>query len=203
MPGFDNRGTPMSVIAKEPRKLTIDEFLAFYETRPDEEQWQLVDGVAILMPPPFPTHQRIASNLELLLNDALEEHAPHLEAYQRVGIEIAAFPHYRPEPDVVIVDSLIPADRRHFDRFYLAAEVLSDSDEDRVDLKRLYYRAHDPNRAILLIPQDKQELELDRRSESGWTTETLKGPEALLHLPEFGLTCNLGALYRRTFLATR
>ena len=61
----------MTAVAREPEKLTIRQFLAFYETRPDEERWQLVDGVAILMTPPFPTHQRIASNIERLLNDAL------------------------------------------------------------------------------------------------------------------------------------
>jgi Uma2 family endonuclease len=193
----------MTILASQPRKLTIDQFLAFYETRPDEEQWQLIDGVALLMTPPFPTHQRIASNLERLLNDALERHAPHLTAYQRIGIELAAFPHYRPEPDVAVVDMGLPPDQRHFDRFYLAAEVLSDSDEDRVDLKRGLYRAHEPNRAILLIRQDRQGLELDRRVGTGWSTEMLRDPQSLLDLPEFGLSCTLDALYRRTFLAAR
>ena len=193
----------MNVAAKQPRKLTIDEFLAFYATRPDEEQWQLIDGVALLMTPPFPTHQIIASNLERLLNDALEAHAPHLIAIQRIGTELAEFPHYRPEPDVAVVDIEIPPGQRHFDRFYLVAEVLSESDEDRVDLKREYYRAHDPNRAILLIRQDVQELKLDRRIEGAWKTEVLSGPEARLDLPDFGFSCRLDALYRKMFLAAR
>ena len=37
----------MTATARQPRKLDIETFLAFYETRPDEEQWQLIDGVAL------------------------------------------------------------------------------------------------------------------------------------------------------------
>jgi Uma2 family endonuclease len=192
----------MTAAARHPRKLTIEEFLAFYDTRPDEERWQLIDGVALLMTPPFATHQIIAGNLERLLNDALEAYAPEWIALQRVGVEQPEFPHYRPEPDVAVVELPILPDQRHFDRFYLAAEVLSESnDDDRVDFKRDYYRAHDANRAILLISQDRQELALDRRSEDGgWQSEVLRGPEAVLSLPEFGLNCSLGALYRKTHL---
>jgi Uma2 family endonuclease len=191
----------MTVHAQRPAKLTIGEFLAFYDTRPDEEQWQLIDGVAVLMTPPFVVHQRIAGNLERLLNDALETHRPDLMANQRIGIELPEFPHYRPEPDVAVVDVDIPADRRHVDRFYLAAEVLSASDDERMLLKRRFYRAHAHNRAILLIGQARPELELDRRSGDEWETELLIGAEAQLELPDFGLTCRLGDLYRNTPVA--
>lgn len=33
-------------------RLTIDEFLAFYETRPDGEKWELIEGVARMSPTP-------------------------------------------------------------------------------------------------------------------------------------------------------
>jgi Uma2 family endonuclease len=185
----------MTATARQPRKLDIETFLAFYETRPDEEQWQLVDGVALLMTPPFITHQIIATNLQRLLSEAFERSSAPLRAYQRIGIELPEFPHYRPEPDVAVIDLDIPPHRRYVDRFYLAAEILSDSDEDRVDLKRGFYRAHEHNRIILLIRQDAYEVELDRRGED-WKTELLRGPEQALRLPEFGLACRVGDLYR-------
>ncbi len=185
----------MTAIARKPRKLTVDEFLAFYMTRPDEEQWQLVDGVALLMTAPYVAHQRIARNLEHLLNDALEGVAPHLVAEQRIGIELPEFPHYRPEPDVVVIDLELPPDRRHVDRFYLTAEVLSASDDERIDLKRGLYRSHEHNRAILLIRQDIYQVELDRRDAAGsWTTDLLEGADAGLHLP--WLSCRVGDLYK-------
>jgi Uma2 family endonuclease len=190
---------PMNMITQSPGSLTVEQFLAFYDTRPDEEQWQLVDGVALLMTPPFVVHQRIARNLEHLLNDALEMHASHLTAEQRIGIELLPdFPRYRPEPDVAVIDLELPVDRRHVDRFCLVAEVLFDSDDERIDLKRRFYRSHEHNRAILLIREDRQELEVDLRREGAWMTEIRRGPEAMLSLPEFGLTCRVGDLYRNT-----
>ena len=36
----------------DPRLWTADQFLDFYMTRPDEERWQLVDGLAMMMVPP-------------------------------------------------------------------------------------------------------------------------------------------------------
>ena len=114
----------LTALAQHPLKLTVEQFLAFYDTPPDEEQWQLVDGGAILMTPHF-LIQRIARNLERLLNDELARSAPNLCAEQRIGIELLPqFPHYRPEPDVVVIDPEISARQRHVDRFYLVAEIL-------------------------------------------------------------------------------
>ena len=192
----------VTIVAQRSRKLSIPEFLKFYDTRPDEERWQLIDGVAILVTPPFPAHQRIASNLERLLNDAFEAQRQPFAAYQRIGTELPEFPHYRPEPDVSVVDIDVPADRRFFDRFYLTAEVLSDSDDERIELKRAYYRAHIHNRAILLIRQDRAEVELDIRHGSDWRSGLLRGPEAILELPDFGLTCRVRELYRNTPVAS-
>ena len=189
----------MPALAQLSPKLTIGQFLAFYDTRPDEEQWQLVDGVALRMTPPFITHQRIASNLQWLLNSALRHHAPHMRAEQRIGIELLPqFPHYRPEPDVAVIDRAISAGQRHVDKFYVVAEILSDSDDERMDLRRAFYRAHEHNRATLLIRQDALEVELDRRSEEGWAAGMLRGADTLLRLDEFGLVCPLAELYRDT-----
>ncbi len=188
----------MTALAQKPRKLTVQEFLAFYDTRPDEEQWQLVDGVAILMTPPFVTHQIIASNLQRLINEFAERESAPWRAYQRIGIELAVFPHYRPEPDVAVIDLDIPPNRRYVDRFYLVAEVLSSSDDERILLKRQFYRSHDTNQAILLFGQERMELELDRRTADGWATELLTGGDAFLDLPDFGLVCPLRDLYRNT-----
>jgi Uma2 family endonuclease len=191
----------MTALAQRPRKLTIEEFLTFYETRPDEEQWQLVDGVAILMTPPLVTHQRIGGNFERILNNALEVHSPRLIANQRIGIELPGFPHYRPEPDVAVIDVELPISARHVGRFYLVAEVLSSSDDERILLKRRFYRSHEHNKAILLLGQERPELELDRCVGGEWRTELLSGSEARLELPDFGLVCRLGDLYKNTPVA--
>jgi Uma2 family endonuclease len=43
--------------------MDIDEFMAFLETRPKEERWHLIEGIAVMMAPPSVAHQRIASNI--------------------------------------------------------------------------------------------------------------------------------------------
>ena len=35
---------------------TIEEFLAFTATRPQEERWELIEGVPVLNPSPIQTH---------------------------------------------------------------------------------------------------------------------------------------------------
>jgi hypothetical protein len=57
-------------------RMSVELFRSFVEGRPDEEHWELIDGVAMMVTPATLEHQRTASNLERLLLDALESHAP-------------------------------------------------------------------------------------------------------------------------------
>src|SRR5438105_12757026 len=87
-------------------RLSIDVFRGFQEGRPEEERWELIDGVAVMMAPPTLAHQIIAGNLQRLLNEALETHAPTLIACQRAGVNVGpSVEYYDPEPDVVVIDT--------------------------------------------------------------------------------------------------
>ena len=130
-------------IRPQPR-MSVELFRSFLEGRPDEERWELVDGVAMMMAPPTYVHQQIATNLQLLLFNALEAHSPTLAVYQRGGVNFGpAFEHYDPEPDVLVVDAEVTQEleRRYADRFYVAAEIISSSDGRRTDSKREIYKA--------------------------------------------------------------
>src|SRR5262245_63771130 len=86
-------------------RMSVELFRSFVEGRPDEEHWELVNGVAMMMAPPTLAHQRIASNLERLLLDALESHAPTMTAFQAICVNLGpAIDDYDPEPDVVVTD---------------------------------------------------------------------------------------------------
>ena len=117
--------------------LSVAAFRAWLASRPDEEHWELIEGVPMMMTPPNRRHQRIASNLEALLNAALKRHDPTLAAYQNIGVNIASTVPYDPEPDVAVIREDENPDPRYVDRFYLVAEVLSDSDKDIIEGKRL------------------------------------------------------------------
>ena len=47
--------------------MTVEEYFAFTDTRPDNEKWELIDGEPILNASPSTLHQTILWNLAFLL----------------------------------------------------------------------------------------------------------------------------------------
>src|SRR5580704_4138918 len=186
MVGIATRNAPM---------LSVASFRTWLKSRPNEERWELIEGVPMMMMPPNRRHQRIVSNLESLLNAALTLHAPMLAAYHDIGVNIVSTVPYDPEPDVAVVREEENPDPRYADRFYLVAEILSDSDKEIIDSKRDIYRAHASCTCILLVRQDRMEVTVDRRNPEGWSSRVLRGDDELT-LPEFGLTCTVRDIYR-------
>jgi Uma2 family endonuclease len=66
--------------------MDVDEFMAFLETRPDNERWDLIEGVAVMMAPPSYAHQRITRNFCELLYSAFSEQRLDLFAYFSAGV---------------------------------------------------------------------------------------------------------------------
>ena len=60
-------------VARKHPFMNLPEFLCFLHSRPDEERWELIEGVPMMMPPPRIAHQRIASNLERHLLQCVAE----------------------------------------------------------------------------------------------------------------------------------
>jgi Uma2 family endonuclease len=183
--------------------LSVATFRGWVESRPDEEHWELIDGVPTMMAPPTHDHQRIASNLEGLLNDAIKRlprsPRPRRAAYQRIGVNLGpVIEDYDPEPDVAVVDIAATGTQRHADRFYLVAEVVSSSDETKIESKREVYKRHPDCECVLVIRQDRYEVIVDLRQEGVWGRETYTALHDRLHLPAFGLQCSLNDIYEDT-----
>jgi Uma2 family endonuclease len=177
--------------------LSVASFRTWLLSRPDEEHWELIEGVPMMMASPNRRHQRIAFNLEELLNTALKRHNPWFTAYHDIGVNIVSTVPYDPEPDVAVIREDENPDPRYADRLYLVAEVLSESDKDVIDSKREIYRAHPSCTCILLVRQDRAEITVDRRTADGWLSQVLQADEDL-RLPEFGLACAVRDVYRDT-----
>jgi Uma2 family endonuclease len=187
-------------------RLPVHVFRRFVEGRPEEERWELIDGVAVMMAPPTLAHQIIAGNLQHLLNDALEIRVPTLVACQRAGVNIGPLiEHYDPEPDVIVIDTEAAETpgERYADRFYLAAEIVSSSERTYIESKREIYKLHDACKYILTIHQDRVDIRIDRRAEAGWNEELLRGLGDPFVLADFGLRCKVWDIYRGTSLAPR
>jgi Uma2 family endonuclease len=178
--------------------LSVASFRAWLRSRPDEEHWELIGGMPMMMAPPNRRHQRIAFNLVSLLDAAFKSHRLTFAAYHDIGINIVSTVPYDPEPDVAVIREDENPDPRYADRFYLVAEVLSESDKDVIDGKRDIYRAQPACTCILLIRQDRTEIIVDRRTDAGWRTDVLRQGADALALPEFGLHCLVRDVYQDT-----
>src|SRR5581483_6237066 len=62
---LDRPGIEMTVRPKlaPEQQLTIEEFLAFTDSRPEGERWELIEGVAVLNPSPVDHHQVIVADI--------------------------------------------------------------------------------------------------------------------------------------------
>ena len=196
----------MTVLAQKPfePKLsglwTAEKFLDFYTTRPDEERWQLVDGLAIMMVPPSFMHQRIADNFKSALKLALRQTRPDLFPFENVGLRIPDVPDFNPQPDVVVCRANLA--REHYaERFFLVAEVISPSNTaEMTDRKLELYQSHPDNLYCLTIDQDSVHIALYVR-ETNWRRTDLRALDDVLTLPAFDLEAKLSEIYEGTPLA--
>jgi Uma2 family endonuclease len=187
--------TPFPV--RKDGKFSVEEFFALIESRPEEERWQLIDGVAMMMPPPTLVHQRIASNLALELNTHFRTNKPTLFALQEVGLIVPEAELFRPQADVAVLDAMADYEA-YANKFYLVAEILSDSNTDKdVAVKRQRYLQHPDNLYFILIGQKHVRAEMLARA-ANWQPAVLEGPDAMIDIPEWSFRVPLADLYRGT-----
>ena len=177
--------------------MDVDEFMAFLETRPKGERWDLIEGIAVMMAAPTAVHQRIAHNLCNLLHAAFAARGLDLFAYTGLAVRTPGLRNFQPEPDVVALPGAASYDR-YFEHFRLAVEILSPSNtRTEIDVKLLGYREGPDNLYVIVIDSRELLVEIYARSR-GWEQRTLKNAGDPIEMPEFGLSCRVGDLYRGT-----
>jgi Uma2 family endonuclease len=160
-------------------QLTMRQFHAFRDERPKEEKWELIDGVPMMMPPPTLMHQRIARNLETLLNTHLQGARPEWQADREVGVWLKGDEKYNPEPDVTVIETAFALEQIYVERFYFVAEILSETDRREVlEAKLAYYQQHEHNKCVLFVRQDRVGADQqDRQADGTWQARALTTPE--------------------------
>jgi Uma2 family endonuclease len=185
-------------------RLPLGTFHAFRDEQPKYEKWELIDGRPTMMAPPTLIHQRIARNLETLLNARLAIVRPEWQADREIGLLLPLDERYNPEPDVTVIDTAIGSTQVYADRFYVVAEVLSPNDKDWVlDAKLGYYQGHALCRAIRFVEQARIACRVWQRigvgtGDSTWQESRLDAPLDRIALPDIGDIGPLAALYRHT-----
>jgi Uma2 family endonuclease len=183
--------------APRPGTMDVDEFQAFLETRPKEERWHLIEGVAVMMNPPTLAHQRIGDNFQNLLNAAFLAKGLDLYAYQEISVRTPGVNNFQPRPDVAVFSGVAGYDY-YTDRYQLVAEVLSPTNTKReIELKLRRYREAPECLYAVVINSRTVEIELYAR-DNDWQLQSLKGVDSWIELSKFGLRCCLGELYRGT-----
>src|SRR6516164_6020342 len=134
--------------------MDVDEFMAFMQTRPKGEHWDLIDGVAVMMARASYAHQQIALNLCILLRGAFAAQDLDLIAVLNVGVRSPGVRYFQPEPDVAVVPG-VAGYNLYSEHFQLVAEILSSSNtRQETDLKlRLYREAPDNLYAVVIEPR--------------------------------------------------
>lgn len=185
-----------------PGTMDVNEFMGFLEMRPKEERWHLIEGFAVMMAPPSLAHQRIALNLCEVLNREFVAQRRDLYAYHEIAIRLPDVINFQPEPNVVVASGIASYDS-FAENFELVAEILSPSNaRAQIDIKLRRYREASHNLYVLVIKPREYLVEIYARSR-GWEPITRRQPDDPLELPEFGLRCVVGDLYRGTPLDPR
>lgn len=188
----------MTHLSPDRLRMTFGEFVAFLDTRPDEEKWELVDGRPVLSPSPVYVHQIVVGNLIAELLTRLRAKRRRLVAIPGIGVKVDEF--NAPVPDVMIrpLDSL---DGSFCDDMLVACEVLSPGTARR-DLrwKRQVYAALPSLAHYVIVSTKAVDVRLFSRAD-GFAETRLAAAADRLDLTAAGVALPLASLYRDTGLA--
>jgi Uma2 family endonuclease len=181
-------------------QMTIEEFLSFTDTRPDEERWELIEGEPVMSPSPIDDHQMIASNI-----------VAHLIAYKRqtgsswypmlgVGTRVPVSPRSLPQPDVFVKETPTTGSPVTDDALVLF-EVLSRSNtkKDQAWRRKVYASVPNCRHYVTVSLKAIEVVAYDR--DTAWENRTFASLGDTLALPALDLSIPLTDIYLWTSLA--
>jgi Uma2 family endonuclease len=186
---------------KPHRQMTIEDFLAFTDTRPDDERWELIEGVPVLNPSPIQIHQLVAANISTFLMNHKERTGASWIPMLGVGTRVPASPNSLPRPDVY-VQAGAAQDTPVTDDALVIFEVLSKSNRkaDRLWRETVYASIPNCQHYVTVAIKTTAVAAFDRAN--GWKERRLKSLDEHLELPALGVSMPLRAIYRWTPLGT-
>jgi len=183
----------MDDLVRKTEPMSVEEYFAFSDTRPDDEKWELIDGEPILQASPHSRHQTIVGNVLGCLYAIRQERRPSWTSMAGIGVRISA--NNLPEPDVLIRPKT-PQVGRECDDLIVAFEVLSESTADK-DLrwKRKAYARLPSLMYYVVIAQDAVEIVVYARA-AKFAEQRLESLDARLELPALGISLPLAGIYQ-------
>ena len=175
------------------RPMTLDEFLRWDDGT--DTRYELVDGFPLAMAPPARAHGILCARLAGMIDAGLRSRRP-CTAQTEAGIA-------RPDRADSVYVADIAATCRPYERGeqlvkdpFLIVEILSPGTErhDR-HTKIPGYRGIDSVEEILLLDSESIYAEILRREGDRWTTDLVRGRDAVLGLASVGLAVAMAELY--------
>ena len=178
-------------------QMTIREFLAFTKSRPDEERWELIEGVPVLNASPVNVHQIIVLNISNVLMNGKARTGALWVPSLGIGTLVPISPRSLPQPDLFVQEG--PATWEHTTGDALVIfEVLSRSNTkaDRDWRRRVYASVPNCQHYVTVSMKSPEVTAFDRATD--WKPRPLKGLTASLDLAALGLGIPLADIYRYT-----
>jgi len=179
------------------QQMTIEEFLAFTDTRPEEERWELIEGVPVLNPSPIDYHQIVVTNIvAFLVRRKIEMKTAWLPLIG-TGTRVPVSVHSLPQPDVMVKEQP-PTGSAVSDDGLVLFGVLSKSNtrSDQAWRRRVYASVPNCQHYITVSLKGVEVVAYDRAS--NWHGRTVAGLDERLALPALDLAIPLADIYRWT-----
>jgi Uma2 family endonuclease len=184
------------------QQLTIEEFLAFTDTRPDGERWELIEGVAVMNPSPVDYHQVVVLNIGSYLMAHKQSSGVSWLPMIGVGTRVPISPNSLPQPDVFVKEGAATGSPVTDDALVLF-EVLSRSNTkaDQAWRRKVYASVPNCRHYVTVSLKSVEVIAYDRAS--AWEKRSVTTLEDVLALPALGLSIPLADIYRWTPLGKR
>jgi len=181
-------------------KMTIEEFLAFTESRPDDERWELIEGVPVMQASPTVLHQTIAVNIAAVLRAEKRRLNASWHILLGVGTRVPISPQSLPQPDLMVREHSATADHVSDDGLVLF-EVFSKSNTKADRKWRLGVYKSVPNcKHYVTVEQTfVRVVRYDRAQD--WNPVHHESLDQGLDLPALGIVVPLTEIYWDTPLA--
>lgn len=181
-------------------QLTIEEFLAFTEQRPDGEKWELIEGRAVLNPSPTNYHQIVVANVVTFLMIEKRRLGAIWLPLLGVGTRVPISQNSLPQPDLMVKADLGP-DSPISDEALVLFEVLSKSNTkaDQAWRRKVYASVPNCEHYVTVSMKAAEIVVYDRAT--AWEPRVVKGISASCDLPALGVSIPLAEAYRWTPLA--
>ena len=177
--------------------MTIEEFLAFTDTRPDEERWELIEGMPVLNPSPIDYHQMVVANIVAFLLRMKVEASASWFPLMGTGTRVPASANSLPQPDIMVKEHALTGTPVSDDALVLF-EVLSRSNTkaDQAWRRRVYASVPNCRHYVTVSLKAAEVYVYDR--DNGWSGRSLNGLSDALALPALGVSMPLADIYRWT-----